>query len=139
MKNYFILWPSVVDHYSIHLEENSQVTEDWTDTAWEADHPDGKTVRVTIADMMKLALDETEIPAQDLESVKIDPESQERMMRADTQYPLLVLQYPDGEYRVLDGNHRLGKALHTKQPSVQARVIKHQSLPKEWQWLFRQN
>lgn len=121
------------------MHEVDQNIEDWTDTAWEADHPDGKTVRVTIADMMKLASPETEIPAQDLTSVKIDPESQERMMRADTQYPLLVLQYPDGEYRVLDGNHRLGKALHTKQPSVQARVIKHQSLPKDWQWLFSQN
>lgn len=121
------------------LFEYKQVTEDWQDTAWEADHPSGKTVRVTIGDMMKLASPETEIPAQDLESVRIDPESRERMMRADTQYPLLVLQYPDGEYRVLDGNHRLGKALHTKQPTVKARIIKHQSLPKEWQWLFRQN
>lgn len=121
------------------LPEQAPITEDWQDTAWEADHPDGGTVRVTIGDMMELASAEIEIPTQDLNSVRIEPESHERMMRADTQYPLLMLQYPDGEYRVLDGNHRLAKALYTKQPTVRARVVKHRPLPRDWQWLFRQN
>lgn len=121
------------------LPEQAPITEDWQDTAWEADHPDGEIIRVTIGDMMELASAEIEIPTQDLDSVRIEPESHERMMRADTQYPLLVLQYPDGEYRVLDGNHRLAKALYTKQLTVRARVVKYDALSDDYQWLFAQS
>ena len=49
---------------------------------------------------------------------------QNRMMKADLSYPLLVLQHANGKYQVLDGNHRLAKALHTKQPDVLVRSFK---------------
>jgi hypothetical protein len=47
----------------------------------------------------------------DLKWWEDSPEQQERMQKADTSYPLLVLQEPDGTLSVADGLNRMKKAI----------------------------
>ena len=118
------------------LIETIELFENWEKTSWTDTMLDGTDVTVTIQDIVKLAGEPQKVDPQKFAHVRVPPESQERMMKADLSYPLLVLQHRDGKYQVLDGNHRLAKALHTKQPDVLVRMVKFESLPEQWQWLF---
>jgi len=121
------------------MEAVNPLFENWEETSWSDTMPDGTEVTVTIQDIMKLAGEPQKMNPQQFASVRIQPESEERMMKADLKYPLLVLQHRNGKYQVLDGNHRLAKALHIKQPDVLVRMVKFDSLPEQWQWLFNPN
>ena len=121
------------------MEAVNPLFENWEETSWSDTMPEGTEVTVTIQDIMKLAGEPQKMNPQQFASVRIQPESEERMMKADLKYPLLVLQHRNGKYQVLDGNHRLAKALHIKQPDVLVRMVKFDSLPEQWQWLFNPN
>ena len=48
---------------------------------------------------------------------------EERIMKADLQYPIILVQ-KDGEFSyVLDGNHRLAKAIMTGEEYIKAKVL----------------
>lgn len=57
---------------------------------------------------------------------------EQRMMNADTRYPILVLVLPDGGWTVTDGLNRLKKAVSIeKKTSIQAYIIPIDQLPPE--------
>jgi len=108
----------------------------WEKTSWTNTTDEGIDITATIHDILEFASSPQKMNIQDIASVRISPESEERMMSSDLSYPLLVLQHSDGRYQVLDGNHRLAKALHIQQSEVLVRIVKFEVLPKIWQWLF---
>ena len=97
------------------------ITEDWRDTSWEAD--DGK---VSIGDVIDY-LGERTIDINVLElSRQIPPlptDGAERVAAASLEFPIIVVKF-GGKYQfVLDGNHRLQKAIDEKVESIKARIL----------------
>jgi hypothetical protein len=98
--------------------------EDWKDTSWEDD--DGK---ITIGDIVDYIGDNVRnISVVDLQNkLKIQPsevtQERERIMKSDLQYHIILVQ-KDGEFSyVLDGNHRLAKAIMTGEEYIKAKVL----------------
>ena len=98
--------------------------ENWRDTSWEDD--DGK---ITIGDVTDYIGDNIRnISVSDLENklgdkVSSVTQGEERIMKADLQYPIILVQ-KDGEFSyVLDGNHRLAKAIMTGEEYIKAKVL----------------
>ena len=108
------------------IEESNKrmLGENWKDTSWEDD--DGK---ITIGDIVDYIGDNVRnISVVDLQNkLKIQPsevtQERERIMKSDLQYPIILVQ-KDGEFSyVLDGNHRLAKAIMTGEEYIKAKVL----------------
>ena len=72
----------------------------------------------------------TKCNVKDLIKVVIDLEIDAiRMFNADLSYPIIVIASERGEYRcILDGNHRVQKAIITNLSTIDAKVIKIKDL-----------
>ena len=115
---------------------------DWKDTAWEDD--DGK---ITIGDIVDYIGDNVRnISVSDLQNKlrsQLDKvtKDEERIMKADLQYPIILVQ-KDGEFSyVLDGNHRLAKAILTGEEYIKAKVLylDDKNTPEEFKRLLGSN
>ncbi len=98
--------------------------EDWKDTSWEDN--DGK---ITIGDIVDYIGDNVRnISVVDLQNKlksQLDKvtKDEDRIMKADLKYPIILVQ-KDGEFSyVLDGNHRLAKAIMTGEEYIKAKVL----------------
>jgi len=106
-------------------ESNKRLlNEDWRDTSWE-DEED----KITVGDVVDYIGDNIRnISVVDLQNKlksQLDSVSKEesRIMKADLQYPIILVQ-EDGEFSyVLDGNHRLQKAIMTGEEYIKAKVL----------------
>jgi hypothetical protein len=106
-------------------ESNKRLlNEDWRDTSWE-DEED----KITVGDVVDYIGDNIRnISVVDLQNKlksQLDSVSKEesRIMKADLQYPIILVQ-EDGEFSyVLDGNHRLQKAIMTGEDYIKAKVL----------------
>ena len=97
------------------------MTEDWRDTSWETDDE-----KVTIGDVVDYLGDETvDINVLEL-SQQLPPlptRGAERVAAASLEYPVIVVK-SGGQYKfVLDGNHRLQKAIDEKVESIKAKIL----------------
>ena len=97
------------------------ITEDWRDTSWENDDE-----KVTIGDVVDYLGDETvDINVLEL-SQQLPPlpvRGVERVAAASLEYPIIVVK-SGGQYRfVLDGNHRLQKAIICDIESIKAKIL----------------
>ena len=97
------------------------ITEDWRDTSWETD--DGK---VSIGDVIDY-LGERTIDINVLELSRQIPhlptDGAERVAAASLEFPIIVVKF-GGKYQfVLDGNHRLQRAIDEKVESIKARIL----------------
>ena len=109
---------------SINEANKRMLGENWKDTSWEDD--DGK---ITIGDILDYIGDNVRnISVVDLQN-KLKGQlyktlkDEERTMKADLQYPIILVQ-KDGEFSyVLDGNHRLAKAIMTGEEFIKAKVL----------------
>jgi hypothetical protein len=95
------------------------ITEDWRDTSWETD--DGK---VSIGQVIDYLGDETvDINVLEL-SRQLPPlptAGAERVAAASLEFPIIVVKF-GGKYQfVIDGNHRLQKAIDEKVESIRAK------------------
>ena len=109
------------------IEESNKrlLNEDWRDdTSWE-DEED----KITVGDVVDYIGDNIRnISVVDLQNKlksQLDSVSKEesRIMKADLQYPIILAQ-EDGEFSyVLDGNHRLQKAIMTGEDYIKAKVL----------------
>ena len=115
---------------------------DWKDTSWEDD--DGK---ITIGDIVDYIGDEVRnISVSDLQNklkTQLDrvTKDEDRIMKADLQYPIILVQ-KDGEFSyVLDGNHRLAKAILTGEEYIKAKVLylDDKNTPEEFKRLLGSN
>ena len=100
------------------------LSENWRDTSWEDDDS-----KITIGDVTDyIGNDIRNISVSDLENKLGDnvfsvTQGEERIMKADLQYPIILVQ-KDGEFSyVLDGNHRLAKAIMTGEEYIKAKVL----------------
>lgn len=105
------------------------------DTTWE----DGD-IKITLQDILVNAasyVKSEKINPNELEPLLIQTERDpDRVEAADLQYPIIVTT-ENGQYKnILDGQHRLEKALHLKVP-INARVINLDEAPEEYQQLFK--
>ena len=100
------------------------VTEDWRDTSWETD--DDKVTIGDVVDYLDYLGDKT-VDINVLELSQQLPElptrGAERVAAASLDYPIIVVK-SRGQYRsVLDGNHRLQKAIDEKIESIKAKIL----------------
>ena len=114
----------------------------WGETAW-TDTRNGKEIKVTISQLLNFAKDipTTEIDTESLRSIslhsdKTDSETLANIQKANLDYPILIIRKKDGKYKVIDGHHRLQKAINNKIPKIKTKIINIDSLPEDWQWLL---
>ena len=98
------------------------IAEDWRDTSWETDDD-----KVTIGDVVDYLGDETvDINVLELSQQltrSLPTQGDERIAAANLDYPIIVIK-DKGQYRfVLDGNHRLQKAIDEKAESIKAKIL----------------
>ena len=101
------------------------------DTTWQ----DGD-VKISIKDVLKIADEPIEIDPTKLKHLLIQTKRDSaRVQAADLQYPLVVTT-KGGQYtKILDGQHRLMKALQEELP-VSIRVLNLDEAPEEFQQMF---
>ena len=97
------------------------IKEDWRDTSWETDDD-----KVTIGDVVDYLGDETvDINVLELSQQlpSLPTQGAERVAAASLEYPIIVVK-SGGQYRyVLDGNHRLQKAIDEEIESIKAKIL----------------
>lgn len=105
------------------------------DTAWEVE-VDGKVVKVTLADVMNYLDDVVEIDPNEIEHLLIDVERDpNRVEAADLSYPIILIS-SGGEYTsIIDGQHRVVKALRDEVP-VKARIFDLDNAPEKFRSVF---
>lgn len=78
----------------------------------------------------------TWIKHEDLTHLRTVKCSLDRVHRADTSFPIIVLEQ-DGLYcRILDGHHRLQKSILLGNTHIQAKIIQKNITPMAWQSLL---
>ena len=98
------------------------ITEDWRDTSWKDDGEE-----VTIGEVVDYLGDET-VDINVLELSQQLPRSltttnPERIASANLDYPIIVIK-SGGQYQsVLDGNHRLQKAIDQGVENIKAKIL----------------
>jgi len=101
------------------------------DTNWQ----DGG-IKITLQDVLDIADEPIEIDPNELKHLLIqtnrDPA---RVQAADLQYPLVVATKGSQYTKILDGQHRLMKALQAEVP-VKVRVLNLDTAPEEYQQMF---
>ena len=106
-----------------HLFENWRnfITEDWQNTSWQNDDE-----KATIGDVIDYLGNKTvDIDVLELSQQlpSLPTQGAERVAAASLQYPIIVVK-SGGQYRyVLDGNHRLQKAIDEKVESIKAKIL----------------
>jgi len=107
------------------------------DTSWE----DGD-LKVTIKEVLKY-LDDNDVPVKDVSTDKLksiliaDDRDEKRVQAADLKYPVIVVVDRNGKYKsILDGNHRVDKAISNDIPAVKARELDLREAPDEYKALF---
>ena len=96
-------------------------SQDWRETSW-----DTGGEKVTIGDVVDFIGDKT----VDLNILRLlqqlpplPTRAAERVAAASLEYPIIVVKR-EGQYRfVLDGNHRLQKAINEKVKSIKAKIL----------------
>jgi hypothetical protein len=113
-----------------------------TQLIWEAFWDEGTywqdgDIKVTIQDVLEQADDPIEVDPKDLEHLLIrTTRTPDRVAAADLQFPIVV-STRNGEYKeILDGQHRLVKALQEELP-VSVRVLNLDEALEEYQQLFK--
>jgi len=117
--------------------------DNWAETTWQDTTEDGKTIKVTINDLFKFSEDVpvTELNVADLESTalhktKTDKETLANIQKANLEYPILVLNKSNGKRSILDGHHRLQKAIVNKISKIKSKILNLSDMPEDWQMLF---
>jgi hypothetical protein len=121
-------------------EENEESKADepkGLDTSWE----DGD-IKVTIKEVLKY-LDDNEVPVKEVGTDKLksiliaDNRDPKRVQASDLQYPVVVVVGANGKYKsILDGNHRVDKAISNDIPTVKVRELDLREAPEEYKALF---
>lgn len=105
------------------------------DTFWETE-VDGRTVRVTIKDVMDYLDGGVEIDPNEVKHLLIDVERDPvRVENADLKYPIIVAKYGDDFISILDGQHRVVKALRDD-VKIKAKILDLDLAPETWKKIF---
>ena len=126
----------------------------YADTTWQ-DTVDGQVVKITMQDVeamlnqLKVPQQGTPVPTSKIAHLDIhtkhkdskSPEEQQatydRAMKADMSFAIIA-SMKDGVYNmILDGNHRLHKAVATGVDTINVRTLDLSQTPPDWQHVFR--
>lgn len=114
----------------------------WAETSW-TNTINGKEVTVTIKNMLDLIKEKpvqkiaTEIlEPYALHKTKTDADTLAKTKNANLKHPIIILKKHTTTYQILDGHHRLQKAINNKIPHIKARVIDIKDIPEDWQKVF---
>ena len=115
----------------------------WAGTSW-TDTKDGKELTVTLHQLLDYS---SKLPTKEMDTYKLkdislhtgktDPEILKNIEKANLNFPILIIKKLDGSINVIDGNHRLQKAINNNLPKIKAKLINVKDLPKDWQWILR--
>lgn len=101
-------------------------------TSWE----DGD-VKITLQDVLKLSSKPERIDPREFKPLLINvSRDPERIDSADLSFPIIVSTREGKPEKILDGQHRVVKAIKTQQP-IQVRYLDLDSAPKGIQQMFR--
>ena len=97
------------------------LNEDWRDTSWKSDDE-----KVTIGEVVDYLGDETvDINVLELSQQlpSLPTQGAERVAAASLEYPVIVVK-SGGQYKyVLDGNHRLQRAIDENVATIKAKIL----------------
>jgi len=97
-------------------------------TSWERE-VDGETIKITLQDILDYLDNGQEINPKDLESLLIDTErDSDRVESSDLDYPIIVLSSGGELKSILDGQHRVTKALRDG-VNVKVRILDLDTAP----------
>lgn len=121
--------------YIKEFESFEQPENTGLDTFWEAE-VDGEIVRVTIKDVMNYLDERIEIDPNDVKHLLIDVERDpNRVEVADLSYPIIVAKSGNEFISILDGQHRVVKALRDD-VKVKAKILDLDVTPESWKKIF---
>ena len=111
--------------------------EEGLNTSWK----DGD-LKVTIREVLKY-LDDNKVNVEEVSTDKLKPiliagpRDPKRVQAADLQYPAIVVVDMNGKYKsILDGNHRVEKAINNDIPTIKVRELDLRTAPEEYKALF---
>jgi len=88
-------------------------------------------------------LDDNKVPVKEVSTDKLksiliaDDRDDKRVQAADLKYPVIIVVGMNGKYKsILDGNHRVDKAIRNDIPTVKARELDLQDAPEKYKALF---
>lgn len=120
-----------------------QNIEDIPDVSWRATI-NGEEIVVTLKEVLEFLKDEpvvnlnpTDLEHLALHKDKEDEETLARIEKADLKYPIIIIVDSEQNYHsILDGAHRLQKALNKKVSSIQGKLLRFDSAPEKYRKLF---
>ena len=125
-------------------EKYEQVLEGGMEDSW-TDTIDGKQVTITLSQILEYLKDAPvkEIDPKELEHLRVgavkepDEEHLKRINQSSLDYPIIVIA-SKGKYKMLlDGNHRLQKALYNNIVKIKVKVLDLDTAPLSYQQMFR--
>ncbi len=126
----------------------------YEETTWQ-DTVDGQVVKITMQDVeamlnkLKVPQQGTPVPTSKVAHLDIHtkhkasktPEEQkatyDRAMKSDLKYPIIASMKDGVHNMILDGNHRLHKAVATGVDTINVRTLDLSQTPPGWQHVFR--
>jgi hypothetical protein len=101
------------------------------ETFWETER-DGETIRLTLDDVLDYLDNVVEMDPKEVEHLLIDSERDpSRVEASDLKYPVILL-YSDGEIKsILDGQHRVVKALQNDE-MIRVRILDLDTAPEKF-------
>jgi len=97
------------------------ITEDWRDTSWETD--DGKVTIGQVVDYLGEKTVDVNVRELSQQIPRRPTTAAARVAAASLEFPIMVVKF-GGKYQyVLDGNHRLQKAIDEDVESIKARIL----------------
>ena len=115
------------------------VNEGLHDTSWKNEEGD----EVTLVDLLKVTED---LPVKNIPIKKIkskllswdEEEEHKKIEKSDLRYPILILVDDKNKLiSIIDGHHRIHKAIKKGLKTIKAKLIPINSLPKKFQKVFK--
>ena len=123
--------------YRIFLENK-----DYQETSWTR-KINGEDVTITIHDIQDYLKDEpvVDILVYNIEDIcihkdKTDKETLERAERSNLKHPIIICKSGEDWGMILDGHHRLKKAIGLKEQTIKAKILDLDNSPEEYQIMF---
>ncbi len=96
----------------------------WEETSWETD-----TEKITIQDVLSHVDDKTyDIPVKHIldtlgDSFTIVKKDLDRILKADLNYPIIIVKKKGELSYILDGNHRMKKAIEIGADTIKSKIL----------------
>lgn len=132
---------SKFNEYVFKLLHEDMHGDNWASTSW-TDVINGKEITVTLKDLLEYIKHDSVVSIKTsilepfaLHKNKTDKQTLSNIEKSNLEYPIIVMKKSNG-YQILDGHHRLQKAINNHIPNIKAKIIDLKKLPKEFAAIF---